>query len=360
MNRNDALPTSWNESTETEEQKEISVPQTQQTKPATIRPIDEVRGILTKLESEFAKVLPEHISTERFTRVVITALQNSPNLLSLDRTSLFGACMLAAYDGLLPDGKEAALVPFKGRIKYSPMVWGIVKKIRNSGELKSVIANLVHEKDQFEYWTDDSGEHIKHRPNIFSDRGKMVGGYSMMRLKDDTVQIEVMSAQQLKDVQDCSPSSNGPWSGPFADEMRKKTIIRRLAKKCPMSSEIEAVITRDDDIYEFKKDPKESGLAGEINGVRNVSIEGDKTNSLSDLRPDTNGSVPCENKESNGQQLGSEFNQNVPETPHRTAQGMESVSEQVPQSSRGAKTKGMGMAGTSGGKVYDVPRGGLN
>src|ERR1700759_587891 len=106
----------------------------------TIAPIDEARKSLERMQPEFARILPDSIDASKFVRVVITALQNNPKLLESDRRSLYGACMDAAKDGLLPDGREGAIVPFKGKCKWMPMIQGIAKKIRNSGEIGDIDA----------------------------------------------------------------------------------------------------------------------------------------------------------------------------------------------------------------------------
>ena len=66
---------------------------------------------LKKRESQFAAALPAHMPVERFMRVVLTAAQNNPDLVRADRPSFFNACMKAAQDGLLPDGREGACRP---------------------------------------------------------------------------------------------------------------------------------------------------------------------------------------------------------------------------------------------------------
>jgi RecT family len=100
-----------------------------------------LRNDLEKMETQFRFALPAHIPPARFMRVVMTAVQNNPKLLKCTRQSFFNACMKCAQDGLLPDGREAALVPFAedddGKAKadlaqYMPMVAGIRKKVRNS------------------------------------------------------------------------------------------------------------------------------------------------------------------------------------------------------------------------------------
>jgi recombination protein RecT len=83
---------------------------------------------------------PPHVSVEKFKRVAMTAIQNTPALVNADRRSLFGAFVRLAQDGLLPDGREAAVVMFGNKAQAMPMIAGILKKIRQSGEVAKVSA----------------------------------------------------------------------------------------------------------------------------------------------------------------------------------------------------------------------------
>src|SRR5271154_2351552 len=107
--------------------------------------------MLAEYEPQIAAVLPLHIPPEKFRRVVITAVNLNPDLLKADRRSLFTACVRAAADGLYPDGREAALVMFGNSATYMPMIHGIRKRMRNTGEVTSAEAEVVYERDFFDY-----------------------------------------------------------------------------------------------------------------------------------------------------------------------------------------------------------------
>lgn len=204
--------------------------------------------------------LPEHIKPERFVRCVVTAVQNTPAIGSCDKASLYSEAIKCASDGLLPDGRDAALIPFKGKVKYMPMVAGILKKVRNSGELISISAMIVYEKDDFKYFMDSEGEHLVHKPDVFSkDRGKRIGVYALAKTRDGGLYIEVMNEEQVLAVKNAgSARDGGPWKGPFEEEMWKKSAVKRLCKRLPMSTDIEAMIHADDDMYDFDKKPEEN------------------------------------------------------------------------------------------------------
>lgn len=218
---------------------------------ANITVYEEFKGALTSMSDQLKAVLPSTIDPDKFINVVLVAVQKTPDLLRCNRQSLYNACRTCAQDGLIPDGKEAALVKFGETVQYMPMVYGILKKVRNSGELKNITAQVVYEKDQFDFWVDDNGEHVIHKPLMSGDRGKPTHTYAVAKTKEEGTYVEVLTEDQIQDVKKASKAKAGPWSGPFADEMRRKSAIRRLSKRLPMSTDIEQVVSRDDELYSF-------------------------------------------------------------------------------------------------------------
>lgn len=211
--------------------------------------VDQFKNQVASRKSEFCLALPKHIPVDRFMRVVNTAVTGNPDLLKADRVSLFQSAMKAAQDGLLPDGRDGALVIYKNRVQWMPMIGGILKKVRNSGELLSISAYVAYSNDEFEYVLGDE-ENIKHRPSL-EDRGKPRLVYAIAKTKDGGIYREVMTVSEIEKVRSVSPAGkSGPWVQ-WWDEMARKTVLRRLAKRLPMSSDMDDLIRRDDDLYDF-------------------------------------------------------------------------------------------------------------
>lgn len=218
---------------------------------------------LTTRKGDFKAVLPSNYTFERFMRIIKTAAIQTPDLLIADRASLLISCFKTAQDGLLPDGREAALVIYnttqkdgtkKKLVQYMPMVGGILKKIRNSGELASISAHVVYDKDEFDYSLGDD-EHITHKPAM-GDRGKALCVYAIVKTKDGAIYREVMSVADVEKIRSLSKSKEGTAWKEHWGEMAKKTVIRRISKLLPMSTDLEQVITRDDEMFEFDNQPK--------------------------------------------------------------------------------------------------------
>jgi recombination protein RecT len=228
------------------------------TKAAPARPIDVLRKQLVSLP-EIAQNLPSTVSPDRFRNVVVTAANMSPDLLEADRRSLLGACVKCAADGLVPDGREAALVIFnqkskdggwEKRVQYMPMLAGILKRARNSGEIAGISVQVVYERDEFTFSPDDFDRPIRHTlPALTEERGKPVGAYALVKLKDGTVMAEAMGKAEIDRVRGVSKAKDaGPWVQ-WWDQMARKTVLRRLSKYLPMdAAPLEAVLRRDDEL----------------------------------------------------------------------------------------------------------------
>ena len=219
-----------------------------------ISPVEEIRGTLRVMAPEFQAALPAQIPVDKFIRTTLTAVQMNPELLQADRRSLLGAAMKAAQDGLLLDGREAAPVIFRTKdgpkVQYMPMVGGILKKLRNSGELASISAHVVYEKDHFEYELGDN-ENIVHKPYLGEERGRPIACYAIAKTKDGAIYREVMSVSDVEKVRASSRAANaGPWVQ-WWDEMARKTVLRRIAKRLPSSADLDQVLENDNEVVGF-------------------------------------------------------------------------------------------------------------
>lgn len=222
-----------------------------------------VADTVNNMESEFARALPKHIPSERFTRIAVSAVNSNPELLSpdIDRRSLYAAVMKAAQDGLVIDGREAALVTFKGKngttAQYLPMVAGVMKKMRNSGEISNISTGLVYRNEydhgRFKYVKGDT-ESLTHDPILFEEKGALIGVYAVVTLKDGNKVRAFMDKQQIEKVKAVSRSGSsphGPWVK-WYEEMAEKSVLRKVSKLCPMSSDLDRVFQNDDETNDLE------------------------------------------------------------------------------------------------------------
>jgi recombination protein RecT len=109
------------------------------------------------------------------------------------------------------------------------MIAGLRKKVRNSGEIATWDAQVVHEKDHFEFELGDD-PYIKHKPFMGGNRGKVIAAYSVATLKTGEKSREVMTVEQIERVRAMSKAKDrGPWVDHY-EEMCRKTVARQWAE----------------------------------------------------------------------------------------------------------------------------------
>ena len=215
---------------------------------ANLPAVQEVRTAIEKMAPQFKAALPAHIPVERFVRTTLTAVQTNPDLINADRRTLFASATRAAQMGLLPDGREGAIVTFGNKCQFMPMLGGVLKLVRNSGELASIDAQIVYKADKFTY---RPGIDLvpAHEPDWFGERGEVVGVYAVAKMKDGSAYVEILSKKQVEQVRNVSRAkASGPWVT-WWDEMARKTAIRRLAKRLPLSTDLDGVLHEDDALF---------------------------------------------------------------------------------------------------------------
>src|SRR5262245_31894578 len=210
-------------------------------------PIESFRNQLERMTEQFARVMPKG-TIERFKRIVITTISDHPDLLRCSPKSLSSACMRAAQDGLLLDGKEAAFVAYGAEAQYIPMVGGLRKKVRNSGLLRDWNCQCVQLDDEFDFALGDR-PYIHHRKSLHGGRTRpVIAAYSIATFPDGTKSYEILNADELEDIRSKSKARKGPWADPiFYPEMCRKTVARLHAKQLPMSTDLELILRREDE-----------------------------------------------------------------------------------------------------------------
>lgn len=214
---------------------------------------------LNNMRSDLEKALDKQIDVDKFISVLIFYLKKNIGLLDKDRQSLVNSIRDGATEGLLIDGREGYISPFKNILKFSSMVAGIVKKLAIAGV--SVNPQIVCKNDKFEYWTDELGQHIKHAPDPFASveiRGPMIGAYSIAKTDTGFTHIEIMSKDEIEKVKSKSNNQNGLMWTEFYDEGAKKSVIRRGYKWLPKNPKLDDFFKREDEQeYDFSNQSQE-------------------------------------------------------------------------------------------------------
>lgn len=205
--------------------------------------------MLETVKPQIALALPKGFDPDRMVRAVLTAVQKTPKLLQCTPQSIVLSTLQAAQLGLDVDGflGHAYLVPYwnkragKNEAQLQIGYRGFISLARRSGEISSISAEIVYENDIFSVSL-GTERSIKHLPNPEGNRGDVIGAYAVVFYKDGFKDFEYMTKGQIEHIREGSKSKDdGPWVTHW-EEMARKTPIRRLAKRLPLSPEDSALI----------------------------------------------------------------------------------------------------------------------
>lgn len=210
---------------------------------------------------EIQKVLPSVITANQFLRLTLNAILNTKHLSECTVTSFYASIMQCAQLGLKPNiNGEAYLIPFKNNKKgvyecqFVVGYKGLMALARRSGEIASIDAQTVYEKDEFEL---EYGFEPKlvHKPFLKGDRGNPIGFYAAILLKDGgktSVYMTFKDAEAYgKRYSKAYSSPDSPWKTDF-ESMAKKSCLRQALKYAPTSTDIESALRTDENVLEYK------------------------------------------------------------------------------------------------------------
>jgi recombination protein RecT len=222
----------------------------------------------------YAKIAQEQLCSPYVTnkQSVVNCLFNAPKF-RLNPDPVFG---------------EIYFIPYKGVLTYQIGYKGMIKLAQNTGKVKNVRAGIVYEKDQWDFWEDENGQHYKFKPSLqLSDRGKELFVYSIFTDENGKPNVHIMEKSHVDAIKALvKQRMNGkktPWDDPlFEPEMRKKTCVRRHWKYEPKSAEVAKAID-----YEEKIERGETfkDLHPELTEIV-IPVDIDETESITDLIPE--------------------------------------------------------------------------
>ena len=209
-----------------------------------------LRKVLEAKRADFESLLPARLTPDRLIRVALTAVNKTPALLNCSFESVLESLMTAAQLGLEPGGPlgGAYLVPFKGRCQLVPGYRGLIDLARRSGEILTIEARTVGVNDAFEVEYGDTPR-LYHKPDLdepVTTAEQLRYVYAVAQLRGGGRQFEVMTRKQVDAIRAASQGrDHAPWSNHYP-EMARKTVVRRLVKYLPVSSELQDALSLDE------------------------------------------------------------------------------------------------------------------
>ena len=211
--------------------------------------------MIKAMEPEIKRALPSVLTPERFTRMALSAVNNTPELAQCTPMSFIAALMNAAQLGLEPNTPlgQAYLIPYNNKKKgvsecqFQIGYKGMIDLAYRNERMQSIEAHTVYENDEFSY---ELGLNPKllHRP-VWDNRGDIVGFYAVFKLDNDGFRFEVMSRADIDNYASTYSrtydSDYSPWRTNY-ESMAKKTVLKQLLKYAPMKADFKKAVSMDE------------------------------------------------------------------------------------------------------------------
>ena len=219
-------------------------------------------GQIKLMLPEYQAAMPKGREATQLVRDAITCLRTVRKLDQCEPTSVLGALMTCAQLDLRPGvlGHAWPLPFWDNRSKcYKAQLvigyQGYIELGHRSGKLKDLSANIAYWEDrEFDFWEDEQGPHLIHKPALDGLRERMRSFYSSARLVNGGFQVTMpvsLAAMEAHRDQYAPRDRNGKMTGPWVDHfgaMGRKTMVLRNFRLLPKSAEMVIAMEADDGV----------------------------------------------------------------------------------------------------------------
>jgi recombination protein RecT len=222
--------------------------------------------------------LPEHLSSRRFVRVLLTEMARTPKLQACTPESVLGGTLTAAALGLeIGVNGESYLVPYGGVAQLIIGYQGMVKLFYQNPLAQSLDAQAVYPGDEFDFRF-GTDPYITHTPKFPRD-GEPFAYYAVGTLTTGATHFVVLSPDDIRRLR-------GDRKGDVADPehwMERKTVLRQVLKLLPRSAQLNAAVAVDErsgtDLWDARaaRQIARDGVLAELPAATGDIIEGDTT-----------------------------------------------------------------------------------
>lgn len=229
--------------------------------------VDQVR----QMEAQFQLAMPRGAEAAQLVRDVLTSLSQNPKLKECQPATVLGGAMTMAQLGLRPGVLgHGWLLPFwnnkakwadpNGRERTGAFqaqlvigYQGLVELVHRSDRIVSIAARTVFTNDEFRLGYGAESDIFVHNPALDGPRGEPRLYYAIARMKGGgyalTDPMTHADMEAYRDKYAMAKTKEGVIVGPWRDQfegMAHKTMIRRLVKLLPKSTELAQAIEADE------------------------------------------------------------------------------------------------------------------
>ncbi len=219
---------------------------------------------------------------ERFTRICLTAMRQTPKLAQCEPASILGAMMTCAQLNLEPNTPQglAYLIPYNRECQFQVGYKGLMQLMYRSGAIASFNADVVYrqevEQGLFEYESGISPR-ISHKIDLLNPEARtgkpedVIAAYAAVVLKTGEPIVRLVNKMEIDQARALNRGNSPAWRDHYA-AMAIKTAIKRLSAWLPVTKVADAFAAEEatapaEAVVEQEKKPAPAATVAAINAM---------------------------------------------------------------------------------------------
>lgn len=202
---------------------------------------DNVLNKVRVLESQGNLELPKDYSPSNAMKQAWLKISQDNKLMNTSDASKANALLDMVTQGLNPAKSQCYFIPYGDKMQLQRSYHGNIMMLKRDAGAADVVAQVIYDGDTFEQELDEVGriKSISHKQafgNINKDN--IIGAYATVVFGDKQNHIEVMTIEQIEQawmqssmIKDRDALKRSKTHNNFKEEMAKKTVINRAAKR---------------------------------------------------------------------------------------------------------------------------------
>lgn len=219
---------------------------------------------------------------ERFTRICLTAMRQTPKLAQCEPASILGAMMTCAQLNLEPNTPQglAYLIPYNRECQFQVGYKGLMQLMYRSGAIASFNADVVYRQEVelglFEYESGISPR-ISHKIDLLNPEARtgkpedVIAAYAAVVLKTGEPIVRLVTKMEIDQARALNRGNSPAWRDHYA-AMAIKTAIKRLSAWLPVTKVADAFAAEEatapaEAVVEQEKKPTPAATVAAINAM---------------------------------------------------------------------------------------------
>ncbi len=214
---------------------------------------DNVLNKVRVLEAQGNLELPADYSTSNAMKQAWLQISQDNKLMACNDVSKANALLDMVTQGLNPAKGQCYFIPYGDKMQLQRSYHGNIMMLKRDAGAKDVVAQVIYDGDTFKQELDSVGriKSIKHEQDFLNiNKDKIIGAYCTIIFDDNRENyIEIMTMDQIKQawmqspmIKDEAALNRSKAHNNFKEEMAKKTVINRAAKRYINSSTDEGLL----------------------------------------------------------------------------------------------------------------------